>query len=150
MGLLSEIEKIKNADVLITIFAFIFLIVPGAMVMFLFVEDIFLQIDIFKLILISLAIMSPFVFFNLFVVDELFVRKRVEKDSSKDDEIFLCFMFSSIFTGSVFLGLIFGVYSSGGQLVHLVLTTFVLEFVVCIFCAVMAWKRQNKNTKPPG
>lgn len=67
-----DLEKIKPTSIALLVMVFFVTVIPGALFLFLFKQEIFLQLDSFKLILLSIGITLPFFIFNtlLYVIWE--------------------------------------------------------------------------------
>jgi len=61
MSFLSGIEKLKSHTFLFSFLSVLFLIVPGASYLFLMQKDLFLTLEISKLLLLSVAIVFPII-----------------------------------------------------------------------------------------
>lgn len=77
MGVLAELEKIKDGHVLLGILNILLLIAPGVLILFWFHQNLFLSLDWVKLLLLSSAISAPFVFLNI-------LTGTIERTSSLD------------------------------------------------------------------
>ena len=62
MNLLSDIEKIEKRVFWIGLFNLIFLVAPGVLLFFICDRNLFLSLDIIKLILLSFSVATPFAF----------------------------------------------------------------------------------------
>ncbi len=108
MSIISEFEKIKHPHFLLVIFALLFSIAPGLMVVFLFHRDIFFNVDSLKLILLSIAITSPFIFYNsvCFALMSKSSKPKIapldKPSQSSDERFFADVAISSIATGTIF------------------------------------------------
>lgn len=91
----KDLENLKHPDFVFLVMATIFLITPGILVTFYFFRDIFNAIDTVKLIFLSIALVSPFVTINTFL---LLYANTDDKSPEKDRE-----QFYPSFLGSVFL-----------------------------------------------
>lgn len=68
MSILSEIEKIKDETFGVAIIDGILLIIPGLTFIFYFSKELFLALDIVKLILLSISLMTPFLLLNIVIL----------------------------------------------------------------------------------
>lgn len=108
MSFLSEIEKIRGNTFVLGIFNIIFLIAPGFLTIFYFYRDIFLSVDLFKLILLSVSFTALVTFVNsiLFgIVDSIKSPNTIKKENSK--EMFPEITMGSFLTNFLFVILIF-------------------------------------------
>ena len=93
MSILSEIEKIKERTFSLVLLSILLLIAPGVLIIFEFYRDLFSSMDSIKLILLSLAIITPFVFINFFA--------QMKTEKQAEDDIFFSMLLSIIFSGLV-------------------------------------------------
>ncbi len=138
MSLFTELEKIKDDAFLVPLFTVIFLISPGILFIFLYMRDIFLAVDFFKLILVSIAITTPLILGNAALIAVLDEQKRNEKNS-----FFYSVALSAIMTGLI-LDLMMICFYSISRDAQLLFRIFLLaEAIFCINIVI----KFNKNKK---
>lgn len=96
MSLLNNIEKLKSRTFILSFFSILFLISPGIIGVFLFRQDLFLQLDWARLLLLSIAITAPISLMNTFLCIGAFTEKSQLKNNG---DFFLYLCMSMIFTG---------------------------------------------------
>ncbi|MEK7629347.1 MAG: hypothetical protein AAB394_02375 [Patescibacteria group bacterium] len=99
MSIFSEIEKITKETFLLIFLDILFLISPGAIVIFYFYRDIFISLDTLKLVFLDIAIISPIVSINTFLSYGLFY--KVDEDKKTGDELLFIAVTNSLLITSV-------------------------------------------------
>ena len=122
------IGKIIEESFWVGLFALVFLIAPGLMIIFYFYPDLFLSIDTIKLILLSLAFTTPVVLINMF----LFGKIMNKKSNIAVDSIFAIFLTSSIIYIGLFISYLFKL--SFGNFIFL---NIVLEIILIILISTI-------------
>lgn len=91
MTILSEIEKIKEEVFGIIIIDLILFIAPGLTFIFYFSKELFLTIDVIKLILLSISFITPFLLVN-FILSTILVEGG--KSKGNKENVFISFSMS--------------------------------------------------------
>lgn len=99
MSFLSDIEKIKEETFWVALFDIIFLISPGFLILFYFKQNIFLDLDSIKLILLSVSIIAPFVFLNFLII---VILSAAQKAEIKSDDTFSFITLGIFFSNIIF------------------------------------------------
>jgi hypothetical protein len=117
MTFLKDLEKIKSKTAVFAFLGILLLIAPGAAIIFIFNYNLFLSLDISKLILLSVAIISPLIVIN-------FTLSANTNDIGSDkDSAFAHFIFSIMISSVVIYVPLMMMYFSGSTLkatVHII------------------------------
>ena len=97
MTFLKEIEKIRTYTFCIAIFDLILLITPGLFFFFIFFQNLFINLDLIKLVLLSISLNIPFVTINVFLVAANTNLSLL--NSNKESELFDIISLSLLLTG---------------------------------------------------
>lgn len=145
MGLISEFERIKDGSFLFGIFSLILMLSPGAVFLFLFANSIFLIVDFFKLILLSLSIFTPIVFLNVFI--SLVMFPKTNDQTNNHDWLFLRIGLHAVLTGMVsdIIFVFYYIFFPDHNIQHLFWIFFVLEIFVILIMTVAHKPEENKN-----
>ena len=97
-----------------TLYAIIGFILPGVLFIFVWNRTLFLEIDVFKLILLSISISLPFFIVNLFIIIiSNIVKEKLDNDCEDDETLInilgVCFVISYI---EMFYGIIRKIYDA--------------------------------------
>ena len=65
MDIIEQVKKIEASDLMNALVGFVGIIAPGILTMFMFKRDLFITLDLMKLILLSASISIPIVFLNI-------------------------------------------------------------------------------------
>ena len=146
MSFLSDIENIKKETFWLALFDVIFLISPGFLILFYFKQNIFLDLDSIKLILLSVSIVTPFVLVNFLTIIFLLTAQKIEIKS--DDT------FSFITLGIFFTNIIFYILFLVSYLLNLsfkIIMFWLIGIELFFFCLsiviVILTKLKNSKTK---
>lgn len=90
-----DIENLKKKHSILLFFDLFFLFAPGALALFYFYRDLFFQLDIFKLGLLTLSFHGPFVFLDTILLHDTF-------DKEDKDSFFMSLSIASIISGTAF------------------------------------------------
>lgn len=94
MAFLGDIEKLESRTFVLAFLDFLFLISPGVIVIFLYQRELFLTLDWLRIILLSISIMSPFVFLNILTFITLAMQ-----DEQRNKQLFSTISLGIIVTG---------------------------------------------------
>src|SRR4051812_39403579 len=99
MSILSELEKIKDATFGAVFLCLTLLIAPGFGLIFIFKRELLIQLDIIKLVILSISIQMPFLLTN-------FVVAAMNEKSPSSNTVFNCLILAIILSGTLlYLGL---------------------------------------------
>lgn len=99
MSILSEIEKLKDETFIMGLLATLLMSIPGSTILFYFDKNLFLTLDFLKLLLISLAIITPLLLVNFIFISLPLELKSGPKSSKENAFIYL--LLSTIFSSFV-------------------------------------------------
>ncbi len=91
-------SAVKDKQMLLAFFDFVFLFLPGVLIIFFFKRDLFISIDWVKLVLLSGAIMTPIHLFNSSLILSL--------EREENEETFFFGLTKSIWVTSIFLQIV--------------------------------------------
>lgn len=100
MSFLSEIERIKEETFGVAIIATILLIVPGLTFIFYFSRELFIALDIIKLVLLSISLIAPFLFVNFIIFATISESNKSGLRGSKEN-VFMALTVSLIFSAAI-------------------------------------------------
>lgn len=89
MGIISDLEKISANKVTVYTLLILTLISPGLLFLFLYLRGLFLQLDVIKLIMLSVAISVPILLINVVITGILVINEeaKMESPECKEDSI---------------------------------------------------------------
>jgi hypothetical protein len=133
MGILREIQSIRNETFVLGILDTLFLILPGVMVIFLYNLELFQSLDWIKLILISAAITLPFNLINIFSISILSTKKLSKKQIEDEGNLFFNFSTGIIMTGIIIYVALGCLYTFGKPLKSVFIFVSLLELFLVIW-----------------
>lgn len=88
-----DIKQFKDKHFILALLAIILIIAPGFLEIFHFFRDIFINVDFFKLSLLSISFTLPFIFISTLIFHDA--------DKDKNDSLFINFLLAVILSGLV-------------------------------------------------
>lgn len=151
MSFLQDIEKITEERFLIILLDSIFLFSPGLLTIFYFWNNIFLESESVKLILLSLAISSPFVLWNFLLLFAVVYKGKLS-DFNEKDLTFALFTATLVLTNILFYLLLLASYiieiSFQSSLYLLIGIELVLFIIVLVLNKKIAKKIGKSDQQP--
>ncbi len=139
MNILSDIEKIQSKTFLLSFFSLTFLIVPGANVIFLLDPSLYSQMEILKIIFLSIGIILPFFIIGIM---QIFISGRKGVIANPSDFLFdstISLFFSTIV---IYISLIISYFLKLNATWH-----FIIMIIIQVFLSLFlhhAFNHQNK------
>lgn len=121
------------------------LILPGVGVLFLYDQNVFMQLDWIKLVLLGGAIMAPLVFFNVLILPEAFG----ELKTNKRDYLFFLISMSIIATSILVYYMAAISYLLGFGAQYCATAILGLEGVLLVIAEYNAWYKSRRRKKKP-
>lgn len=142
MGFLDGIEKIRNGDFILSILAILLLFSPGVGYIFYFWRELFISLDIFKLLFLSLTITAPFILLSFFLIGILLDSDKNEH-WDKDSQIFASLAIGIFFSAIIlYIGLAISVC-----LKISFISSIILSLVIFTLLALMLFLSELLNSK---
>jgi|SRR5665213_169288 len=126
----------KDKTSVLLLIDIIFLILPGIALIYLFNVNLFESLDWIKLILLSLSISTPLAFLNALFAETL-------ERQGTEEEFFLYFTLSVIFTGLLLYGIVIVCYLTGRTLRE----GFIFLATIEVILLICSWFTDRKNQK---
>ena len=139
MPILSDLEKIESKEFTRIFLVLISLISPGILVIFHFYNQLFLELDFFKLVIFSISLITPMIFLNFITVSFLDIvssDKSINKKSEESkslDKLYILISLTVIFTSfiiypSLFISIFYSLAFS--QFINITISASVLIFII--------------------
>lgn len=129
---LKDIKIVESEGFILTLFDFLFLILPGIAIIYIFSNELFVSADWIKIILISGAVTAPLVLINTFV---LIVFNHSGK-SEGGNSLFIYFSLSVILSGLILYTTIALHYLFGKSFRSGVYFTLVIEAILILLASI--------------
>ena len=142
-----DLNKIHSTTWMTVVFVVLSTFCPGILYIYCFNADLFLSLDIIKLILLASSISTPFWLLNIFLVG---IDGSVKIDSASSYDFKFNIFLGSILTIPIFaiptlLKIFFDIQVKTGVLMSIILQTLIVLFV--IFTGDSSKKRRLKKSK---
>jgi L-asparagine transporter-like permease len=145
MAIISDLEKLSSRNLFFYFLLITALISAGFLLIFVFCNDLFIRLDIFKSLLLSVAVTSPINILNSFLA---LAFASFSEDETVEDRLFSTLIVGSVFT-ILFLYLIIILKLFFNFDVKIAFWLFIIQET--IFTIVLVYdkereKRRNKNS----
>lgn len=142
MTILSELEKVRENTFWLIILDLIFLISPAILIIFHFQRDIFLTLDFFKIVLLSIAYVGPVIFWNALICG-------IPINPSSKDELSLFSLISAsiLCSNSVLYFLFFVSYIFGTSFRMFWGSVAITELIFTIIIFMRIMKKESQQIK---
>jgi hypothetical protein len=125
MGLHKDIKALESRTFILAFFSLLFLISPGIAVIYLYLPALFHDLEWVKLILLSVAFTSPFVFLNTTLI------AAYEQGMGNKEDFFTEFCMGAVMTGLLIYLLIIASYILDRTFSHIIYALLAIE-VLCV------------------
>lgn len=82
MSIATDLSKITLKDLSLGLLSLLFLVTPGFLTFFVFDKELFLKLDVIKLVILSLSTITPFIILNFFFLQQTEDPKNLKISSS--------------------------------------------------------------------
>ncbi|MDQ5893686.1 MAG: hypothetical protein QG640_698 [Patescibacteria group bacterium] len=129
---LKDIKIVESESFIFTLFNFLFLILPGVAIIYIFNNELFINADWIKIILISGAVTAPLVLVNTFILVTIFMCNKKSTESS----LFISFSLSVLLSGLILYTNIALHYIFEKTFRSGVYFTFAIEFILIVIMGI--------------
>src|SRR5882724_6999330 len=116
MDILEQIKKVEAHDLVKIVTAFVGVISPGLLTLFLFKRDLFVSLDLMKLVLLSASLSLPIVLLNYFLLSIIPSAKKSTNEISEKRFILANLFTASLMSATFFYGALVVAYFLGFKL----------------------------------
>lgn len=142
MTWLSDIEKIKDPSFALAFLGSLMIFAPGISYIFFFLREMITNLDIFKLLFLSIAIIAPFFLLNFFCYATwCLVRKKDPKTT-----VFISMMFSLMLPAFILYMALLIAYIAGLDFRHTILGAVAFQIIIsALFCYTISKGSNSDN-----
>ncbi|MDO8481753.1 MAG: hypothetical protein Q7S75_01565 [bacterium] len=141
MSILTDIEKIHSPSFGATLLGFFLMFAPGISYIFFFERELIMGIDVFKLLLLSIAIFAPFFILNFFCAA---IQKMHENRFNQDNAFFATFV-GLIFSAAVLYLALLPAYLFDISFRNTILGALGLQLIIFVLSCVGAYTHSRER-----
>jgi hypothetical protein len=142
MDVIDQVKKLEAFHFVASIVGFVGIISPGLLILFLFKRDLFISLDLIKLILLSVSLSLPIILFNLFLWGALPDDSKESKNTIAIDLVVALVTSSTVFYLPLAVTFLWGL-GFHAYLWILVVLEVILAIIAVLISIVDSSKKKN-------